>query len=512
MDFPIVGSLHEDIITKVDAERTINMYEVASPEGKKPNYLHPTPGKKFIDSFPPLSVGRASFVYGDPPLQYTYFIQGDSIYRMDTSYVPVLISPAHFFTTTSGHAVIIANEVQILFIDGFKCFMWTVATSTGIDNTPNLPHPVGGFNPLDITFMDASFLLISSSAGNQNRFYVSALNDGMTWSLLDFALINSRPTILNGVDVLQRKIFFFGQTKSEIWKDAGLADFRFRRENDLLLEHGVKAIDSISQAFNRLFYLSGDIDGVGSIMMVDGGISPQAISTRQMDERIQYYTKPEDAVGFAYKINGQVFYQISFTTDQHTFVFNASLSDPAKGMLHWHELEMGNHTRDIANTHAFFNNQHFITSYNDNNLYEISNLYLTNNNERIRRTRICRVTSVPTYDRITYGRMQVDMLQGVGKINQLPLSLIQPLPPPSYLTLADASDVDPIIYLSVSEDGGITYYSLGSAPLGEAGERLFRVLWWDLGTYRDAIFKWEMFNAVPVYILGAAVDMEVQEQ
>ena len=51
-DFPIVGSLHQEIIPKVDAERTINLYEVQSPNGKKPSYLHPTPGKKQVGTLP----------------------------------------------------------------------------------------------------------------------------------------------------------------------------------------------------------------------------------------------------------------------------------------------------------------------------------------------------------------------------------------------------------------------------------------------------------------------------
>jgi hypothetical protein len=266
--------------------------------------------------------------------------------------------------------------------------------------------------------MDASFILISGAPGFQNRFYVSALNDGTMWPILDFALINSRPTILNGVAVLKRRIFFFGQTKSEIWIDAGANDFRFRRDNNLLLEHGVKAISSISQAFDRLFYLSGDQDGVGSIMMVTG-ITPQPISTREMDERIQTFSTPEDATGFAYKINGQIFYQINFTADNHTYVFNANTGN-------WHELEDANHNRDIANTHSFFVNKHFVTSYKDNKLYEVSREFLKNDEEKIKRTRICRTASLPTYERIRYSRMQIDMLKGVGRINTKPLNSLPP--------------------------------------------------------------------------------------
>lgn len=298
-DFPIVGSLHEDIITKINAERTINMYEVESPNGKKPTYLHPTPGKLSIGTFTSSSgFGRASFVFNN----FTYFVVGNTIYRMDNSLVPVILQAA-FFTTTSGYVAIVANQFQIIFVDGIKCYLFDTNTSIGIDNTPNLPT---GFLPYDVDFMDGYFILISQSPGKENTFFISNLNQGTIWSALDFALINSRPTVLNGVAVLKRRIFFFGKNKSEVWQDAGFADFPFRRDNNMLLEHGVTATNSIDEGFEYLFYLSGDVDGVGSIMMVYG-TTPEPISTREMDEKIQMFLHPEDAVGFVYKINGADF-------------------------------------------------------------------------------------------------------------------------------------------------------------------------------------------------------------
>src|SRR5580698_2608142 len=426
-DFPIVGSFHEDIVTKINAERTINMYEVDFPEGKKQSYLHPTPGKLQIATFTGGAAGRASFVFGIASNIFTYFVVGATIYRMDTSLVPVVLA-ANFFTTTTGYVAISANQSQVIFMDGIKCYLFNTTTNVGMDNTANLP---AGFAPLDVDFMDGYFILISNSTGQQNKFYISALNDGTMWAILDFALINSRPTVLNGVAVLKRRIFFFGLTKSEVWQDAGFADFPFRRDNNLLLEHGVIAINSIDEGFELMFYLSGDANGVGSIMMVYG-TSPEPISTPQMDEKIQMFTNPSDAIGFVYKINGQIFYQISFQADNHTFVYNVNTKK-------WHEQQVLNGNRDTSVTHAFFDNKHFITTYNDSNLYQLSYAFLDNNGEKIKRTRICRTMSSPTYERIKYSRMQIDMLKGVGLINTKGLNYFGPLvpPPPS------ASDVNP---------------------------------------------------------------------
>jgi hypothetical protein len=69
-----------------------------------------------------------------------------------------------------------------------------------------------------------------------------------------------------------------------------------------------------------------------------------------------------------------------------------------------------------------------------------------------------------------------------------------------------------MVFLSVSEDGGITYKSFGQTSFGRAGDRLIRVIWRSLGTYRDAIFKFEMYSSVPTYVLGAAIDMDEDPQ
>lgn len=489
--FPVVGSFNEDSVLKIDAQRTINMYEVVDPEAKKPQYMVPWPGKLKQGEFINGGIMRAAFTFRDK----VYYVVGDTIYSMDNTLLIIVIANA-FFSTITRHVGIAANEKEIIFVDGIKSYLWDTSTSTGIDNTPNLPV---GFAPLDVTFMDGYFILISNSVNERNKFRISALNNGASWPVLDFALVNSRPTDLAAVTVLKRRVFLFGENKSEIWLDAGLSDFPFRRDNNLLLEHGVRAISSVTEGFDRLFYLSGDTDGVGSIMMVQGTL-PKAISTREVDEAIQAFTTPEDATGFVFKINGQIFYQINFTADDRTFIYNVDTNK-------WHEAAVLNGTRDIANAHAFFDCKHFVGSYADANLYQISEAFLKNDGAKIKRTRICRVFNSPTYERIRIDRMWIDMLQGVGLKNTKSVSQYFPdeVPP-------EAPDVDPVVFLSISEDGGATYQPFGTATIGKSGARLTRTIWRSLGVRRDAICKFEIYNAVPVYILGGSFDFEVLSQ
>jgi len=476
IDFPVVGSFAEDPVGKIDAQRTINMYEVLDPDGKKPKHLAPWPGLDQFREFSAGGIARASIVFkGD-----VYFAVGNSIYRMDSGFIISILS-GPTLATSVGHVGVAANETQVAFVDNATLLIWDTGTATLTDETAQLTAV--NVDPLDITYMDSYFIVVNGSSTITNQFYISDQNNGKSWTSGNFALIESRPTILSACAVLKRRVFFFGETKSEVWLDAGLADFPFRRDNNLLLEHGIKAQASLTEGFDRLFYLSNDEDGVGSIMMIMGTM-PRPISTREIDETIQNFTTPEDATGFVFKINGQIFYQINFSIDQRTFVYNVDTNK-------WHELEMLDETRHIGNTHAFYKGRHFMGSYNDSFLYELGNDFLTNAGERIKRTRIAHVMSSPTYERIRLNRFHVDMLQGVGIPDTLGI------------------DADPVIFLSISEDGGVTYHNFDRREVGKSGARVKRTIWRRLGTRRDAIIKLEMFNNVVYYILGAAADIEV---
>jgi hypothetical protein len=446
---------------------------------------------------------RAAFV--EASLNFAYFVVGDTIYRMDTAETVIQLSPPAFLTAT-GHIGIAENNArQIAFVDGQKLLLWDGATLT--DETANLPTNV---SPLDIDYFDGSFIIVNgNTTTGTNRFYISALNNGKSWFAPTgkFAAAQRNPTILTAIKKLQSRFYLFGTISGELWLDAAasVTDFSYRRDNNVYMEHGVASRSSVAESPDeekgaRLFYLSQNKNGVGGVMMTIGGY-PKKVSTREVDEVIQSFTNPSDATGFVIKINGQLFYQINFTLDQRTFVYNVDTNK-------WHELESRDEGRHIANAHIFFNKKHYVGAYNDSNLYILSNEYnnitfldtdpLTGKlrEEVIKRTRIMHMLSSPTYERIRISRIQVDMLQGVG------------LPK----TTVDDPDHSPVMFLSISTDGGQSYQGFERRPIGESGRTRTRTIWRNLGAHRDTIIKVEVFNAVQFYILGAAAYITVDDQ
>ena len=159
-------------------------------------------------------------------------------------------------------------------------------------------------------------------------------------------------------------------------------------------------------------------------------------------------------------------------------------------------MQMINGNRHVANSMIYYKGSHYMTSCLNNNLYKAGTQYLTNDGEPIRRARVCRMLSTPAYERVRIARLQIDMLQGVGLD-----SIVEPTP-----------GFDPKVYLSLSEDGGITYRDLGTADIGKIGRHLVRTIFRNIGAHYDTIVQLEIFDPVKVYILGGAIYFAINKE
>lgn len=342
--------------------------------------------------------------------------------------------------------------------------------------------------------------------------------------------VTSHPGTLVACRTLHRRLFLFSQNFTEVWENAGIGtNLPFRRNNALLMEYGTPAVGSVAVGFDKMFFLSQDRDGLGSVMEVVGTESVP-VSTRALDFQFAQYAALEqlsDCRAFLIKENGLIFYRMNFTLANHTWVYGVSMSQPGTGEenLRWHEEEVLNGDRHPAQTHAYFNGTNYVGHYSMPIMYELDSDIFTNDGEVIRRMRITRAIVPPGYQRIRIDRLQVDLLQ--GNIANLE-SQFEPLA----LDTEDARDLltefgdiilleqeqllhNPqqlIVFLSISKDGGQSYGSKLPALMGNIGQRTFRTLWRKLGTIprgQAFVTKFEFFDAVPFIILGASWAMEV---
>ena len=342
---------------------------------------------------------------------------------------------------------------------------------------------------------------------------------------LQLGSMTSHPGTIVACWTLHRRIFLFSQNYTEVWENAGAGtNLPFRRNNSLLMEVGTPAIGSVQVGFDRMFFLAQDKDGLAGVMEVRGTESVP-VSNRALDFQLAQYaadplTGVNDARGVLIKENGLIFYRLNFTLANHTFVLNVSMStaDSPK----WHEEEVLNGDRHPAQTHAYFDGVNYFGSYNKPIFYIVDANSSTNDGEAIRRMRIGRQMTPEGYNRLRIDRFQIDVLQGANDAETLIETDLLTEDSEDILTesgidiiLDDEISVGgeaPIVFLTISRDGGQTYGNYLRATMGKIGERTHRTVWRKLGTTprgQGFVPKIEFFNEIPFVVLGAAWDFEV---
>jgi len=429
------------------------------------------------------------------------------------------------FTMAAG-----SSNVVITFAAGFSIANYQVGTPIVFTGGGLPAELVAGTTYYVRSIVNPTTITVSATNGGGPIISVAGGAGNITNNgQLQQGSITSHPGTIVACRTLHRRLFLFSQNFTEVWENQGIGtNLPFRRNNSLLIELGTPAIGSVSTGFDRLFFLSQDKDGLGSVIMV-GGTDPIPVSNRALDFQLAQYAAVghvADCRAFLIKENGLIFYRMNFTLANHTYIYNVTLSNPMQEETkYWHEEEVLNSDRHPAQTHAYFNGINYVGDYLNPILYRVDPAVYTNNGEAIRRMRITKAFVPPGYQRIRIDRLQVDLLQG-NIANLMPIFEELDLVTEDSFILETESGLDILleqelviynpdqlfVYLSISKDGGQTYgYSIGS-PMGLIGQRTFRTLWRKLGTTKRGqafVIKIEFFDPVPFVIMGASWAMEV---
>lgn len=481
VDFPIFGDYGKRPYVDFNSEDLTNWYLINDPAGKKKFVFLSTPGlqdERIVKTGTDPS--RAMYVYEG----MMYGVFGNGVYKFNSGLTPILIGS---LSTSSGYVSITANNGhQIIFVDGIYGYIYNTSTNVFAKITAS------GFpaKPLNVVFLDGFFAI---PLGESNYYQISAINDGTQWDALDAAQIQAYPGFNVGVGVVNRRLYFFKDTSTEVWYNQGAADFPFRRDNTLLFNYGCLTAASIASEFGYLCWLSKDKDGVGSVMMTNGQ-NAEPISDDSIDELIGSFTNPSDMNAFIYKDGDHIFYVMNFDTDDTTLVCDLTLKAWHKREVHQAIPNGGRgpigKKRNIPNCHAYFNNTHYVGSYKAPKIYDMSRSAATNNGETIERIRTPKHFFDAGYRRIQPNAIQIDMQMGLGE--------------------STGNFQDPKVYIRVSRDGGKVYGNKHAASVGKIGQNKVRAKFRKLGITRDLVSRIIFSSPVaPVMLLGAAIDYEV---
>ena len=470
--FPVFGFDVSAKSANVTAQSRVNLYaELKLEKDKTGLVLYRTPGTTLFNG----ANGGANPYRGvSKPIgsgDLWYGVKAGTFYEINNAGVE---TSRGTINTTSGNVCITDNGKQVLIVDGTNGYIYTIATTTLTQiASANFPN---GATTCD--FIGGFFLV--DDPNNNGRFYKSASYDGTTWASTDFATAESNPDALVRVFVNQAIAHLLGKVTTEFWYLSGALDFPFSPIQGSTIEWGLAAKWSLAKMGGRTTFLAQNIEGHVQVVRLNG-FQPEPISTPELESLFDTYTV-SDAVAFTYMLGGHEFYEISFVTNNVTWLYDATTSAMA-GIPVWSQLKSGS-GRHVAQFYVNFQNRNLVTDYSTGNIYELKDSVYTDNGTMIQWLLRSKHVAQET-NNVSVGRLWVDMETGVG--------------------LATGQGSNPQVAMRYSKDGGHTWSAELWRSLGAMGKYLTRLLWLRLGAARDWVFELSGSDPVKIAILNAGL-------
>lgn len=481
----IVGGNHYGRYPKINVSQTWNMM---ISDGALVDYA----GFQFISNITnnPLAFGRGAHV--STVFNVMIVVAGNAVVSYDHNLVPTRIGT---LMTTTGDVYLAENNAgQIAISDNLniyiydqKTFAFTVAT---IDFVP-------GF----ITFQNTYFLCASVGVA---QWRLSEPNNGLVWPSTGAFVgqLQTKPDTVQGIIPMPGRgnmAFVFGETVGEQWTFTGQSLFPYSRNSSFNLDYGCINPASIAYQGNYIIWI-GISEEAGPVIMYTTGGDIKEVSTDGIDYLFSTLTAPEDCSGFLVKLDGHLFYQVTFIKDDLTLALdltNETFFTITDENLNYHP----------ARKIVYFNNTYFFVSYNDSNLYEFGTAFTSYNYqfsmEEIPRQRQCSPIRFETQRPAIFKSLGFTIEQGQPNFPITTPSeyMITEVTEQRMLTenglsemVTEGSDLDPNTYttfynmqvfLAVSRDGGEAFGNNVSLNMNPTAQRKSRFVYQRLGRAND---------------------------
>lgn len=316
-------------------------------------------------------------------------------------------------------------------------------------------------------YIDGDVLSCSNTylggAGSGFSYSVSDIR-GYAFDPLDIAAKTGSADNIVACPTVHGELWLIGELTTEVWYNAGSADFAYQRIQGAYIDHGCVAPYSIAQVDISLIWLSQDRQG-NCIVLMSEGYSVKRVSVHALEQEWQQYTQISNAIGYVHQIEGHAFYVLTFPSADRTYSL-----DLTTGQWHRRASIDGNGVehRHRSNCYAFAYGYNLVGDYQNGNLYNMTNTVFTDNGVPIvRRRRFPHL--VDDGKRVIYDAFQADMATG---------------------QIVDTGvDDAPQLSLRWSDDKGFTWSNAVMQSLGATGQYLISPQWTRLGLGRDRVFE-----------------------
>ena len=452
MIVPFVGSSYQMDALSFGIQRTINMYPLL---GEVPNTKSVAALRKCAGLSLFATVGGGAIRNGISSVSgRSFLVSGFGFYELKEDGTSVLHGSLN---TATGRVAFSENTTQVICVDGTDGFIFNKDTDTFTQITSvNFPATD------TVSFQDGYFLATEKTT---QKFYISNLNDGLTWDAFDFTSVESNPDDLVGVLSDNGVVWLFGDRSTEVYQNTGNADFPFERIGGAIIQTGCAAPHTIQRFDNKVMWLGIDEQGRGVVWQSEG-YEARRVSTQAIERIIDTSIDFTESYSWVYHEQGHIFYCMQVKGLDTTLVY-----DGATRM--WHERAFNNPVTN--NTEQHRGSCHFLLGQKSmvgdrqtGQVYEMDlSLYDDNGDEMV-----CeRIT--PHYSDETrlfsYNSFELSCETGVG--------------------LVSGQGSDPKVMMTYSDDGGRTWSNELFQEIGKIGDYYQRAVWRRLGRARRRVFK-----------------------
>lgn len=338
-------------------------------------------------------------------------------------------------------------------------FVFTVNTLGGVVTTLDIVNP--GKNYAIGNILSAS----NVDLGGTGQNFAYTLTDMQSaFDPLDIAAKSGFNDPIVAIISVHRELWLVGNLTTEVWIGTGAADFYFQQVQGAYINHGCGAPYSIASQDTLVFFIQQDMQGNGLVLQGQG-YDVTEISTPRIVEEFKSYANLSDAIGFCFQIADHAFYALAFPSASKGWLYD--LTTKMWSEWNWTD-ENGNLLRPRANCCMFAFGVILVGDYQYGKLLQLSvDVFTDEGNPIIRIRTFPHLVDEDRYARIVYNSFDADMQ--VGDILDL--------------------EADPQIYLSWSDNKGVTYGNPVAQSLGKTGEYLTTISWNRLGMARDRVFK-----------------------
>lgn len=457
---PIAGPTYQMEAASFDNQRSVNLYTIMSESGNSvsPAALITTPGLSLF-----ATVGGGPIRGCIESDSRAFFVSGNGFYEIDSAGAETLRGTLN---TLTSRCQLADNPTQIMIIDGVNGYIFNKTTNTLTQITsPNFP------TPSSLTFQDGYFIV---SEANSSKYYISSLNNGLTWGALDFTTVEGSPDALVAVRSNRSNIWAFGTKITEVYQNTGNANFPFQRISGAFIQTGCAAPNTIRNLDNRLIWLGIDENG-DSIVWMTNGYNAQRISTQAIERKIGESSRFDESFAWTYHENGHAFYVLQVKGLNTTLVFDISTQM-------WHERvyrnpSTANEEQHRGACHLYAFNKHLVGDRENGNIYMMRQGIYSDNGDPMVRKRVTQHIS-EAKQLITHKQLELDMEVGVG--------------------LVSGQGSTPQIMMRYSDDSGRTWSSELWRDIGAIGDYGRQVIWNKLGRSRDRVYEFSISD--PVFV------------